>query len=61
MAVTGIFCLNAKCKHYFEDNCTHIWSKDSITVGSDGRCETFEAGVNEGYLQEENHEIQGMG
>lgn len=49
--VRGVFCLNTRCKHYFEDTCIHILTKDVITVGEYGKCETFEEGVSEYYLE----------
>ena len=50
--IRGIFCLNSKCKHYFENNCMHILEKDTISVNHDGKCETFESGIHIGYKQE---------
>ncbi len=49
--IRGIFCLNSECKHYFEDNCMHILEKDTISIGKDGKCDTFEKGIHPGYQQ----------
>jgi hypothetical protein len=51
MKVRGIFCLNSKCKHYFEDSCVKILENDSIDVSEDGRCVSFVPGVCEGYKE----------
>lgn len=51
MKVRGIFCLNSKCKHYFEDSCVKILQDDSIDVSEGGRCVSFEAVVCEGYKE----------
>lgn len=50
--VRGIFCLNSKCKHYFEDNCMLIWETDTVHISSEGECEDFEAGQHIGYANE---------
>ena len=47
--VRGIFCLNSKCKHYFEDNCMLIWETDTVHMSNEGKCEDFEAGQCIGY------------
>lgn len=54
--VRGIFCLNSSCKHYFEDSCMHIFQKDTVSIDEDGKCTTFEIGVNEGYQGLEQEE-----
>lgn len=48
--IPGIFCLNAKCKHYFEDNCTKFFEKNKLNISAGGKCEDFEMGMNEGYM-----------
>lgn len=50
--VRGIFCLNSKCKHYFEDNCMLIWETDTVHISSEGKCKDFEAGQHIGYADE---------
>ncbi|MDF2842497.1 MAG: hypothetical protein K0R00_923 [Herbinix sp.] len=52
--IRGIFCLNSECRHYFEDNCMHILEKDTISISRNGKCETFEIGINIGYEQEKH-------
>lgn len=48
--IPGIFCLNANCKHYFEDNCTKFFEKSTLNISADGKCKDFEMGKNEGYM-----------
>lgn len=47
-----IMCMNSGCIHYFEDMCMKNMADEKIILDCEGKCETFEAGVNEGYLQE---------
>lgn len=47
--VRGIFCLNSRCQHYFEDNCTLILETDTVHISESGPCEDFKAGRNIGY------------
>lgn len=47
--IPGIFCLNSRCKHYFEDNCTEFFQKHHLNISNDGKCKDFEEGENDGY------------
>ena len=48
-SVRGIFCLNSKCKNYYEDNCMKIFEDNTVHISEDGRCEDFEKGKYIGY------------
>lgn len=50
--VKGIFCLNSKCKHYFEDNCMLLLETGTVHVSIDGKCEDFKAGQHIGYAEQ---------
>ena len=47
--VPCIFCLNIKCKHYFEDNCMKFFEKNTLNISTNGECKDFVSGENEGY------------
>lgn len=49
MAIRGIFCLNSRCEHYFEDNCMKILQEDTVRISEEGNCEDFKQGINIGY------------
>lgn len=40
--VRGIFCLNDKCKHYFEDNCMKILETDTVSITETGTYKDYE-------------------
>jgi len=44
-----IFCTNSRCKYYFEDDCIKNLNNERVEINYDGKCETFEYGVFEGY------------
>lgn len=47
--------MNSNCEHYFEDNCLLFYEKNTIQISKDGKCESFEEGINEAYkLAKEN-------
>lgn len=49
--VTGIYCQNHDCEHYFEDNCMHIFETDTVHISRDGKCDDFKEGKYIGYLE----------
>jgi len=46
-----IHCRNDECKYYFEDGCFNADIK-TIVLDEDGKCESFEEGIFEGYEDE---------
>ena len=55
--VRGIFCLNSKCKNYFEDNCMLILKKDMLRISESGTCKDFQKGKNIDYSNNEKLRI----
>lgn len=49
----NMMCMNDKCKHYWEDNCMRNINEERIVIDENGKCETFEQGINEIYTKEE--------
>lgn len=49
----NMMCMNDKCKHYWEDNCIRNINEERIEIDENGKCETFEEGINELYKLEE--------
>ena len=49
MKVRGIFCLNSRCKNYFEDNCMKILETDTVNIDEEGKCCDFKLGQHIGY------------
>ena len=47
--IKGVFCLNSKCKHYFEDSCMLIQETGTVNISKTGKCEEFVAGEYIGY------------
>lgn len=45
----NLMCSNSKCVHYFEDNCIKHLNDERIILDENGKCETFEEGICEGY------------
>lgn len=54
--VPGVFCLNSKCEHYFEDNCTLFLNANTLNITEDGKCKDFKSGENIGYKTLNNAE-----
>ena len=52
---TYSICYCNKCKHYWECLCMYSIQKGAIDVNEEGRCATFEPGINEQYLNKENN------
>lgn len=52
--VAGVFCLNTKCKNYFEDNCMKLFENNTVHITADGRCEDFKSGRHIGYKVDDN-------
>lgn len=47
--VRSIFCLNNKCKNYFEDSCMKIFEDNTVRISENSQCEDFEIGRYIGY------------
>lgn len=45
----NMMCMNSECKYYWEDNCMRNMQEERIEINEEGKCETFEKGVNELY------------
>lgn len=45
----NMMCQNSNCKYYWEDNCMRNINEERIEIDEEGKCETFEAGINELY------------
>jgi hypothetical protein len=45
----NMMCMNSDCKYYWEDNCMRNINEERIEIDENGKCETFEEGVNELY------------
>lgn len=50
--IKGIFCLNSKCKHYFEDNCMLIQETGTVHISNTGQCEDLKPGEHIGYADQ---------
>lgn len=50
--IKGIFCLNSKCKHYFEDNCMLIQETGTVHISNTRQCEDLESGEYIGYADQ---------
>lgn len=48
-----MMCMNARCKYYWEDNCTRNLEEERIEIDEYGKCETFEPGESDYYRMEE--------
>lgn len=44
-----LMCFNPSCKHYFEDLCIVSLNEERHIINEDGKCESYEKGLNEGY------------
>lgn len=47
--VRSIFCVNKKCKNYFEDSCMKIFEDNTVHISENSQCEDFETGRYIGY------------
>lgn len=54
----NLMCSNSKCVHYFEDNCIKHLNDERIILDENGKCETFEEGIYEGYKFIERSEVE---
>ena len=54
----NLMCSNSKCVHYFEDNCIKHLNDERIILDKNGKCETFEEGICEGYKFIERSEVE---
>lgn len=53
----NMMCMNAKCKYYYEDNCTRNLEEEYIELDENGKCETFESGKSDYYRMSEETEL----
>ena len=54
--VRGIFCLNSKCEHYFEDSCMKILETDTVNISEAGMCADFRIGKHIGYAYNDEYD-----
>ena len=45
----NMMCMNSKCKYYYEDNCMRNVSEERLEIDENGKCKTFEEGINDAY------------
>ena len=55
----NLMCVNDKCKHYWEDNCMVNMREERLEIDENGKCITFEPGVNECYTLAKRAEMEG--
>lgn len=48
-----MMCMNTECKYYWEDCCTRNLQEERIIINRNGKCETFEIGVSDFYIESE--------
>jgi hypothetical protein len=53
----NMMCMNSRCKYYWEDNCTRNINEERIEIDENGKCETFELGESEWYIDSAYGEI----